>query len=240
MNYAVILAGGSGTRLGASIPKQFIEVLDKPVIVYTLEIFQNHPEIDAIEVVCIEDYIPHLKALVQDHNLTKVRYIVKGGKDFQHSMINGVIGLSGIANDDDIVITSWAASPFISDDIISDNIRVCKEHGNAISAIPAYLLYGKVSDEKICSKEGLDRDTFMVMNAPNSFKYSYIQGLYKRAEEMDLISKVEPHTTSLMYLMNEPVYFSKGSQSNIKITTSEDLDMFLGYLLMKRYKKSEC
>lgn len=236
MNIAVILAGGVGTRLGADVPKQFVEVLGKPIIVYTLELFQLHSEIDFIEVVCVNDYIELLNRLINKYELTKVKLIVEGGKDFQHSMINGVKGLEGIAKPDDILITSWAASPFIDKETISDNIRVCKEKGNAISAIPAYLLYGKVGDNKEYTTEGLDRETFMVMNAPNSYKYSYIKQMYEEAEEKGLLDQVEPHTTSLMYLMGRTIYFSKGNQTNIKITTKEDLDLFLGYLLAKQYK----
>ena len=238
MNIAVILAGGIGSRLGANKPKQFVEILGKPIIIYTLELFQKHPEIDLIEVVCVEDYIEKLSSLIKEYNLNKVKYIVKGGKDFQHSMINGVLGLDNIAKSDDILVTSWAASPFIDDETISDSIRVCKEKGNAISSIPPFLLYGKIDENGISSKEGIDRNTFMVMNAPNSFKYEYIKQLYEEAEGKGLLDLVEPHTTSLMYLMGRTIYFSKGNQTNIKITTKEDLDLFLGFVLAKQYKSN--
>ncbi len=236
MIFAVILAGGVGERLGGGIPKQFIEVLGKPIIVYTLEIFQEHEEIDVIEVVCVKDFIPVLRDYINKWNLSKVKYIVEGGKDFQHSMINGVYGLEGIARLDDIIVTSWAASPFIAPDIISDGIRVCKEKGNSISAMPAYMLYGKKSNDGDYSIEGIDRDTFMVMNAPQCFKYSYILQLYEEAEQTGIINLVEPHTTTLMYSMGRKIYFSKGSQVNIKITTKEDLDLFLGYVLAQKSK----
>ena len=239
MNIAVILAGGIGVRLGAGIPKQFVEVLGKPVIVYTIEKFNSHPEIDAIEVVCVEDYIEILYELVAKYNLNKVKFIVKGGEDFQHSVINGVQGLNKYASEDYIILVHWAASPFISHEEITDAIRVCKEKGNCIAAYPAYLLYGIKADNGTSTVEGIDRDSFMVMNAPQCFKYGYVKELYEEAGRTGMLEKVEPHTTTLMYAMGRKIYFSKGNQNSIKITTKEDIDMFLGYLLAKQYRNKD-
>lgn len=235
MNIAIILAGGIGSRLGAGIPKQFVEVFGKPVIVYTIEKFNNHPEIDTIEVVCVEDYLDKLRLLVNHYHLDKVKFIVKGGADFQHSVINGITGLNEYASEDDIILVHWAASPFISNDEISDAIRVCKDKGNCIAAYPAYLLYGLKSDDGLCTVEGIDRDSFMIMNAPQCFKYGYVKVLYEEAERTGMLEKVEPHTTTLMYAMGRKIYFSKGNQNSIKITTKEDLEMFKGYLLAQKY-----
>ena len=236
MNVAVILAGGVGSRLGAGIPKQFVNVLGKPVIVYTIEKFNTHPEIDAIEVVCIEEYIDILKTFVNSYKLNKVKFIVKGGSVFQQSVINGVVGLRGYVDEEDIVLVHWAASPFISHEEITDAIRVCKEKGNSIAAYPAYLLYGLKEGNSSSTVQGIDRDTFMIMNAPQCFKYGYISQLYEEAEQSGILDKVEPHTTTLMYAMGRRIYFSKGNQNSIKITTKEDIDMFLGYLLAQQYK----
>ena len=107
MNVPIILAGGVGSRVGADRPKQFIEVLGKPILVYTIEAFQNHPEIDAIEVVCIESHMDYLRELVEEYNLDKVKWITKGGVDFQHSVINGVNNLKGKLDDDDIVLVHY-------------------------------------------------------------------------------------------------------------------------------------
>ena len=236
MNIAVILAGGVGARLGAGIPKQFVEVLGKPVIVYTIEKFNSHPEIDAIEVVCVEDYIDILKGLIIKFDLEKVKYVVKGGAVFQDSVINGVNGLKDVAGDEDVLLIHWAASPFISHEEISDAIRVCKEKGNSIAAFPAYLLYGLKSDNGASTTKGIDRDSFMIMNAPQCFKYGYVKQLYDEAARTGMLEKVEPHTTTLMYAMGREIFFSKGNQNSIKITTKEDIDMFLGYLLAQKYK----
>lgn len=232
MNVPIILAGGIGSRVGADRPKQFIEILGKPILVYTIEAFQNHPEIDAIEVVCIESHINYLKELVGKFNLDKVKWITPGGKDFQHSVINGVNNLKGKIDDEDIVLVHYGASPFVSEDIISDAINVCKQKGNSSPAISSPLLLGSNDGEK--STKWIDRDQVMILNAPQCFKFSYVCQLFDEAIEKNLIEKVEPHTTTLMYLMGREIYLSKGSQTNIKITTKEDLDLFKGFVLMKK------
>lgn len=234
MNYVIILAGGIGNRLGAGIPKQFVEVYGKPVIAYTLQHFQNHPEIDAIELVCVDGFQPHLQKIVDDNNITKVCQIVKGGKEYEYSIMNGVKGLAGIAEPDDVVMIHWAASPFVTEEIITDNIRICKEKGNAMSASPAYLLYG--SNDGECSKRNINRDTFRVLAAPQSFLYKNIVDIYRRVEEENLLEKIEAHTTAIMTELGIPIFFSKGSQTNIKITTKEDLALFSAYVKAQRYK----
>lgn len=236
MNYVIIIAGGVGSRLGAPVPKQFVEVLGKPVIAYTMEHFQKHPEIDAIELVCVDGYQEHLKGIAEKYGITKVLKIVKGGSEYERSIMNGVAGLEGIAKPDDLVIIHWAASPFLSEEIITDNIRVCKEKGNAITASYSYLLYG--SNDGDCSKKAINRESFMTLAAPQSFRYKVIKDLYKQVEEKNLFEKVEErHTTVFMAELGIPLYFSKGSHTNIKITTKEDIDLFLGYQLAKKYKE---
>lgn len=237
MTYVILIAGGVGNRLGAGIPKQFVEVLGKPVIAYTLQHFQNHPEIDGIELVCVDGFQPQLQEIVNDNNLSKVMKIVKGGAEYENSIMNGVAGLRGIAKSDDVVMIHWAASPFINAEIISDNIRVCKEKGNAMSASPAYLLYG--TNDGDCSKQNINRDTFKVLSAPQSFLYKNIVALYEEVNKRDLLNKIEPHTTAIMTYLGIPIYFSKGNQTNIKITTKEDLELFTGYVLNQKYKSDK-
>ncbi len=238
MNIAVILAGGVGLRVGANKPKQFIEVLGKPILAYTIEIFQNHPEIDAIEIVCVKDYIEYLKEMVLKYGFDKVKWITPGGEDFTHSVMNGMNNLDGKINDNDNLLFHFGASPFISEDIITDNIRVCNERGNAISTTPFYLLSGYKDEGGISSSKYIDRETIACMNTPHAFKFRIIKDIYKRGIETGAINEVEPHTTTLMYKLGIPIYFSKGNQTNIKITTKEDLDLFEGYILMKERKQS--
>ena len=234
MVYAIIIAGGVGSRLGAPVPKQFVEVLGKPVIAYTMEHFQSHPQIDAIELVCVDGYQEQLKVFTEKYGITKLMKIVKGGSEYERSIMNGVAGLKGIAKEDDVVMIHWSASPFINDEMISDNIRVCKEKGNAITASYSYLLYG--SNDGDCAMKAINRESFMTLSAPQSFLYKNIVDLYKQVEEKKMFETIdEHHTTVFMAELGIPLYFSKGSHTNIKITTKEDLDLFRGYLLNHKY-----
>lgn len=235
MNYVIIIAGGVGSRLGAKVPKQFVEVLGKPIIVYTMEHFQNHPEIDGIELVCVDGYQEHLMEIVEKYNVTKVIKIVKGGSEYERSIMNGVAGLEKIAKSDDVVMIHWAASPFLSEEIITDNIRVCKEKGNAITACYSYLLYG--TNDGDCAKKNINRDSFMTLSAPQSFLYKVITDIYMQVEEKNMFDYVEAHTPAFMTELGIPIYFSKGCHTNIKITEKEDIDLFLGYQLAKKYRK---
>ena len=234
MNYVIIIAGGVGSRLGAKVPKQFVEVLGKPIIAYTMEHFQNHPDIDGIELVCVDGYQGHLKEIVDKYGITKVMKIVKGGSEYERSIMNGVAGLEGIAQPDDVVMLHWSASPFINEEMITDNIRVCKEKGNAITASYSYLLYG--SNDGDCAKKAINRESFMTLSAPQSFLYKNIVDLYMQVEEKNMFETVEEHhTTVFMAELGIPLFFSKGSHTNIKITTKEDLDLFRGFLLNHKY-----
>jgi 2-C-methyl-D-erythritol 4-phosphate cytidylyltransferase len=234
MNYLMLMAGGIGSRVGASVPKQFIEINGKPIIAYTMMAFQSHPEIDGIILICVKGFESKLGNIAKENSITKVLKIVEGGVDYEHSIMNGVKALNGIAKDDDVIQIHWAASPFVSAEIISDNIRVCKEKGNAMSACKSYVLYGKNNGDH--AEDVLNRDTFMTLSAPQSFLFKNIQNLYKLAEEKHVFEYVEPHTTNIMAELGVPIYFSKGNQTNIKITTKEDLDLFEGWLLLKNKK----
>lgn len=223
------MAGGVGNRVGAGIPKQFIEILGKPVIAYTMEVFEKHPEIDGIELVCVKGFEDKLRKIAEQAGISKLIKIVEGGHDYEHSIINGVKGFEGIADPGDVILIHWAASPFVSDEIISDNIRVCKEKGNAISACKPFLLYGNKNGDH--ADTVIDRDTFMSMTAPHSFLFENIKQMYADCESQGLFDKLEAHTTNFMAALNIPIYFSKGNQTNIKITTKEDLMLFKGYIL---------
>lgn len=237
-NYAIILAGGVGSRVGADRPKQFVEILGKPVLAYTIEAYQNHPEIDGIEVVCVKSHVDYLKEMVSKYNYNKVKWICLGGATFQDSVYNGVQNLDGEINGRDVVMIHYGAAPFTSAEIISDAIRVCHEKGNAVSATPCFQLMGS-NDGNGLSRSWVDRDKYVQIACPQCFKFNYIQQLYEEAIDKNLLSKVEPHTTSLMYLMGRTLHLSYGDQTNIKITTKEDLDLFEGYVLMKLHKEGK-
>ena len=237
MNIAVILAGGVGSRVGAGIPKQFIEVLGKPILAYTIEPFDKHPDIDGILVVCVKPYVDYIWEMKDKYGFQKLRWVTEGGATFQESVMNGMNYLKDKVEDNDTVLFHFGASPFIKSDIIADVIRVCKEKGtNAISTTDYYLLSGEkkttasVSDPENYTERYIDRDTIAVMNTPHAFQFGFLVDMYKEAVESGVIDTVEPHTTTLMYAMGKKIHFSKGSQDNIKITRKEDIELFEGYI----------
>jgi 2-C-methyl-D-erythritol 4-phosphate cytidylyltransferase len=233
VNVAIILAGGRGTRVGADVPKQFVEVLGRPVLSYTIERFQRHPEVDAIEVVCRPGWEGELKHICDAGGFDKVRWVAEGGATFQESVMSGLDHLDGKIDDDDQVLIHYGASPFVSDEVISDAIGVCALHGNASPAHSQVYLAATIGDGE-STTEFLDRDQIMVFNSPQALRYGYAKWVYEEGRRRGLIEKVEPHTTSLMFALGERVWFSKGSTSNIKITTPDDLRMFEGWVLYER------
>lgn len=234
---AIILAGGVGSRVGAIRPKQFIEVLDKPVLAYTIEIFEKHSEVDAIEIVCHKEWKLYLEDIILKYNYKKVQWIVEGGDTFQHSVMKGMNNLRNKINDEDYVLIQYGAAPFTSEKIVTDVIRVMKEKDSAVSATPCFQLIGSMNGET--SNNWVDRDKLIQIACPYGFKYAYLLSIYKRGEELGLLKKVEPHTTSLMYELGEHLNLAYGDQTNIKITTKEDLELFEGYVLLKQQQLYE-
>lgn len=232
---AIILAGGEGSRVGANCPKQFIKILGKPILAYTIEIFQNNSEIENIEVVCHKSWKNYLIKMIKTYNLTKVKYITDGGVTFQDSVMNGINYLKDKIALSDYVLIQYAAAPFTSNKIITDVIKIMKKYGSSVTATPCYQLMGTNDGE--VSNAWVDRDKYIQIACPYGFEFSYLLDIYKRATEQGLLSKIEPHTTSLMYALGDKIYQAYGDQTNIKITTKEDLDMFEGYVLMKKKRK---
>ena len=232
---AIILAGGVGSRVGAGRPKQFIEVLGKPVLAYTIEIFQNNPQIDAIEVVRHKKWKEYLMGMIEQYGLSKVKWIADGGDTFQDSVMSGINNLKDTIKPDDYVMIQYGAAPFTSDKIVNDVIRVMKDKGSAITATPCYQLLGS-NDENATSKTWVDRDKYIQIACPYGFRFDYLLNVYERAKKKGLIEKVEPHTTSLMYALGDRLYQAYGDQTNIKITTKEDLALFEGYVLLQQRK----
>lgn len=239
MNVAIILAGGKGIRAGLGVPKQFAEVLGKPVIAYTLDLFQYHPEIDAIEVVCVKGYIDKMWDICRKFRLTKVKWIVEGGASFLESTVNGVKGLDSICAEDDIVTIHTGVAPFLNPEFITDNLRVCRETGNAITSYPLYSLAGMKNEEHPeMTDTWFDRDSIVCLKNPHSVRYGLLKNVYEKAIETGLINRVKPYTTTLMFHMNVPIYLSRGSQMNIKITKKEDLELFEAFVMMKQMKQN--
>ncbi len=230
-NIALLIAGGSGNRMQQDIPKQFITVNEKPVIVYTLEAFEKHPEIDAIAVVCIEGWEQVLLAYSKQFNISKLKYIVPGGKNGQDSIRNGVYELEKHFNPEDLVLIHDAIRPMISAEIISDNIRVATEYGNAITVIPCAEAMIQTEDGN-SSIGSYPRDRLKRTQTPQAFRLGDICDLHRRALEKGITNSVASCTLKIE--MGEQVYFSVGSEKNIKLTTVEDIDIFKALLAAKR------
>ena len=230
-NIALLIAGGSGNRMHQDIPKQFITVNERPVIVYTLEAFEKHPEIDAIAVVCIAGWENVLRAYAKQFNINKLKYIVPGGKNGQDSIRNGVMELEKHFSYDDLVLIHDAIRPMVSAEIISDNIRIASEYGNAITVIPCAEAMMQTEDG-LASVGSYPRDRLKRTQTPQAFRIGDICDLHRRALDAGITNSVASCTLKIE--MGEQVYFSAGSEKNIKLTTVEDIDIFKALLAAKR------
>ena len=231
MNIALLIAGGSGTRMNQDIPKQFLTVNEKPVIVYTMEAFQNHKDIDMIAVVCIEGWETVLEAYANQFNITKLKYIIPGGENGQSSIRNGVFELEKHCAEEDIVLIHDAIRPMVSEEIISDCIAVTKQKGNAITVIPCAEAMLQTEDWQV-SCGSYSRDKLKRTQTPQGFALKSICDLHREALEKGVLNSVASCT--LMIELDKKVFFSKGSEKNIKLTTVEDIDIFKALLLAKR------
>lgn len=229
MNIAIVIAGGSGHRMGQDIPKQFINVYDKPVIIYTLESFQKHPQIDAIEVVCIDGWHDVLKAYAKQFGITKLKWVVNGGQTGQESIRNGVYNLEGVLKDDDIVIIHDGIRPLVDESVLSDVILKCNRYGNAVTSMP-YNEQIFVIDDEISTVKYIPRETLRRVSTPQAYKFGKVDKAYHEAFEKKIGIYGSSYTNTMMVELGERLYFAAGSDKNIKLTTKDDLEMFKAYL----------
>ena len=222
-NYVILLAGGVGKRMGEDIPKQFIEVNGKPIIVYTIERFQSNPQIEKIVVVCVKDWVEHLKGLIEKYSLSKVEWITEGGDTGHDSIRNGVFFLQDKIEPDDFIIVHDAVRPVLPQKAIDEVIRVSHEYGNASSSIVCHPPIVYTEDHKSGIKD-VDREHVMLTASPQAYRYSLALKCYVKAEQEDKHDFT--FTSSLLIHYGERVYFAKGTMSNIKITQKEDLALF--------------
>lgn len=233
MNIALIIAGGIGDRMGQDIPKQFINVYDKPIIVYTMEAFQNHPEVDSIEIVCLKGWHEVVYAYARQFGITKLENVVDGGDFGQDSIRNGLQDIFKRHSGDDIVMIHDATRPMLSQEIITDNIRVCKRYGNAITVVPCTAAMLKTYDS-VSSIEQVPRDNLKTTQTPQSFFLKDILDAHFEALEKGITKSVASCT---MYIeLGRKLYMSKGSEKNLKLTTPEDIEIFKALLNAKKDK----
>lgn len=238
MNIAIVLAGGTGSRVGAEIPKQFIKIRNKPVLAYTLEIFQACDNIHAIEIVCHKDWLDEAHRIAEEYAITKTKWFVTGGATFQESVMNGVFSLRGKAEPDDIAVISFGVSPMTPVEDINDGIRVCKEHGNAIAAKDIDLCTC-IKDDEYSTTQNLLRETIKGFSNPWTFRFGELCDAYETAKTQGFLDELEPHTTSLYFALGKRLWFSQSTAKCAKITTREDLDLFEGQLLLEERRRQE-
>ena len=231
MNIAIIIAGGSGNRMGQDIPKQFINVYDKPILIYTLEGFQRHPMVDAIEVVCIEGWENMVQAYANQFNITKLKWIVKGGGSAQESIRNGVLNLEGKVAADDTIIVHDGIRPMIDDTVLTDVIEKAQQFGNAVTSLPYNEQIFVVSkDDSETTTQFIPRETLRRVSTPQAYRFDLLSEKYHEAFEKGIGIYGSHYTNTMMVELGVRLHFAKGSDKNIKLTTKDDLELFKGYL----------
>lgn len=233
MNIALIIAGGLGNRTEQDIPKQFINVYDKPVLIYTLEGFQRHPQIDAIELVCIDGWHDVVRAYAKQFNIDKLKWIISGGNTAQESIRNGVFHLVGKCAENDIVVIHDGIRPLVDDSVLSDVIIKCEQYGNAVTALP-YNEQIFVADDEYSTIKYIPREALRRVATPQAYKFGMLDKAYHEAYEKGIGIYGSAYTNTMMVELGERLYFAAGSDKNIKITTKDDLELFKAYLKMEK------
>ena len=229
---AMIIAGGKGVRMNQDIPKQFLNINDIPVIVYTLRAFQQHPEIDQILVVCIEGWQEILWAYAKQFNITKLKWVVEGGSTGQESIRNGIYELKKYCAEDDLVLIHDAIRPNISQEIISGCIAQCRLKGSAVTVIPCAEAMLLRQEDGTSSREVISRDSLARTQTPQAFPLKKLVWAHEEAKKRGIMNSVA--TCTLMVELGEEVCFCSGSEKNVKITTVEDIEIFKALLHSKR------
>lgn len=235
MNIAIIIAGGVGSRMGKDIPKQFIEVHNKPILAYTLQSFQNHPLIEAIEVVCIEGWENDVWAYVDKYGISKLKWITKGGASGQESIRNGVFNLKDKVSDDDNIIIHDGIRPLVEDFVIDDILEKCNRHGNGVTSMP-YNEQIFLVDDDVSTVKYIPRETLRRVATPQAYKYWLLDEKYHEAFEKGIGIFGSSYTNTMMVELGVRLYFAKGSDRNIKLTTPGDLEVFAAMIEKGRVK----
>ncbi|MBQ8659838.1 MAG: 2-C-methyl-D-erythritol 4-phosphate cytidylyltransferase [Bacilli bacterium] len=228
-NIAVILAAGSGDRMNLDIPKQFVNVNGKPVIIYTLEAFEKLPQIDAIEVVCVNGWEDILKDYIKNYNIKKVKWIVAGGNNCQESIRNGLYNLENKINENDNVIIHDGVRPLLDEEIILDVISKCNLYGNGVSSLP-YNEQIFIKDSNKTANEYIPRDKLVRMVTPQAYNFKLIISAYREAFEKSIGIGDTSYANTMMVELGHKLYLAAGSEKNIKLTTKDNLLMFKAML----------
>lgn len=224
MNIAIIFAGGTGQRMNtASKPKQFLELHGKPIIIYTLEHFQNHQLIDGIVLVCLESWIPYCKELLEKYHIKKVSSIVPGGNNGQESIFNGLSAATNLYPKDSVVLIHDGVRPLINEQVITDDITCVQENGSAITVSPAIeTIVRKQKDGHV--GDIIDRSSCELAKAPQCFYLKDIYNAHVRARQEGIHDFID--SASIMKYYGHDLATVVGPTENIKITTPSDFYIF--------------
>lgn len=231
MNVALLTAAGSSTRMHQDIPKQFIHVDNKPVIIHTMEAFQRHPSIDAIIVVTLESWSAVLWAYAKQFNITKLKWVVPGGQTGQESIRNGLNTLREELSPDDVVMVHDGNRPLISSEIISDSLATFSRYGSAVAVIPCTEVVFE-SDDGCSSCVSTQRERLFRTQTPHTYRLGELLAAHEEAEKRGIQNTAA--SCMLMKELGKMTYFSKGSEENLKITTLEDLRIFKALLYTRQ------
>lgn len=230
-NIVILTGGGIGSRTHQDIPKQFIHVNNKPIIIYTLEAFQRHPSIDEICVAILDGWEQMLWAYARQFNITKLKYVVIGGATGQESIFNGLKAIRADHNDDDVVIVHDGNRPMIEPDIISENLATQKKYGSAVATIPCTEVVF-VSENKVDSDKSIPRENLQRTQTPHSYYLGDLWEAHIEAQRRGIKSAAA--SCSLMEALGKKSFFSRGSEKNLKITTVDDIEIFKALLDAKK------
>lgn len=236
MNIALLTAAGSGTRMGQDIPKQFMTIDDCPVIIYTMLPFQEHPEIDAIAVVCLEGWEKTLIAYANQFGITKLKYVFPGGHSNQDSIHNGLVGLRNAGfSDEDIVLIQDGVRPLVSEDIITNNIKVCKENGYAITGLKCKEVIMEFKpDSNTLDYLPIPRERLVRTQTPHTYKLGIILNIHKKALEQKLDMAASCELTAKIGINDQ--HFVLGNEKNgLKLTNVEDIELFKALKHVSKY-----
>lgn len=238
MNIAIILAGGVGKRMGLSIPKQFVKINDKPILAYTLESFQSHPLINAIEVVCVKGWKNTVLSIAQQFQINKLKWVVNGGKTGQESIRNGVYNLKGKVNDSDNIIIHDGVRPLINKTVLKDVISKCTKYGNAVTSMPYNeQIFVIDQNDPTITKKYIPREKLRRVSTPQAYKYNLLYQKYNEAFDKKIGVYGSAYTNTMMTDLGVTLHFASGSDKNLKLTTKENLDTFKAYLYTQKNKK---
>lgn len=235
MIVSIVIAGGVGSRMGANIPKQFVEVDGKPVLFYTLEAFEKHPMVDAIELVLIEGWERDVEQWKMQYGISKLKWIVPGGMSGQESIRNGVFGLEGKCAADDIVIIHDGIRPLVEPEVLDDVIDKARQFGTGVTSMP-YNEQIFLVDEKdpTITRKYIPRETLRRVATPQAYRFDLLDQAYHEAFEKKIGIYGSSYTNTMMVELGHELHFAAGSDKNLKLTTPGDLEIFKAYLASQR------